>query len=70
MTVDTETQQSSEPQPQRRSIGAQRNPNSEKAILDAAEEILREDGYRRLFHREGRQEGPRRQADCLPLVAE
>lgn len=37
-----------EPQtlPQRRSIGAQRNPNSEKAILKAAEEILRQEGYR------------------------
>lgn len=40
MTADIETQ------PQRRSIGAQRNPNSEKAILEAAEEILREEGYR------------------------
>ncbi|WP_417684730.1 TetR/AcrR family transcriptional regulator [Roseibium sp.] len=32
--------------PQRRSIGAQRNPSSARAILDAAAEILREDGYR------------------------
>lgn len=30
----------------RRSIGAQRNPNSEKAILEAAAEILREEGYK------------------------
>ncbi len=30
---------------QRKSIGAQRNPNSEYAILQAAEEILLEEGY-------------------------
>lgn len=29
----------------RKSIGAQRNPDSEKAILDAAQAVLHEDGY-------------------------